>query len=136
MHSRSLQAVKDFFSLSFELDIQPSIWKYYKTPKFNRLMDAFEVMTKYGLNESAFLKEFWPLMNTFPRSLAKKHVDRAIERLSNQTENESQEGSVLQKILKVDKDYAVVMALDMLLAGIDTVYLVKWLTSPPPHFLF
>lgn len=54
MHTRSLQAVKDFFSLSFELDIQPSIWKYYKTPKFNRLMDAFEVMTKYGLNEKGF----------------------------------------------------------------------------------
>ncbi len=55
-------------------------------------------------------------------SLSKKHIDRAIERLAKQTErDQGHEESVLQKILQVDKDYAVVMALDMLLAGIDTV---------------
>ncbi|KAG4080699.1 hypothetical protein HA402_013229 [Bradysia odoriphaga] len=98
-NQKLINAVKEFFLLAFELDIQPSIWKYYKTPKFNRLMDAFEVMT----------------------NLSKKHIDRAIERLANQTENiESHEDSVLQKILKVDKDYAILMALDTMLAGIDT----------------
>lgn len=55
-------------------------------------------------------------------SLSKKHVDRALERLAKETnKNDDHEESVLQKILQVDKDYAVVMALDMLLAGIDTV---------------
>lgn len=55
-------------------------------------------------------------------SLSKDHIDKAIERIASQTENdESHEESVLKKILQVDKDYAVVMALDMLLAGIDTV---------------
>ncbi|XP_037032129.1 probable cytochrome P450 12b2, mitochondrial [Bradysia coprophila] len=98
-NQKLINAVKDFFLLAYELDVQPSIWKYYKTPTFNRLMESFDVMT----------------------TLSKKHIDRAIERIGNQTENdESQEESVLKKILQVDKDYAVVMALDMLLAGIDT----------------
>ncbi|KAJ6639074.1 putative cytochrome P450 12b2, mitochondrial, partial [Pseudolycoriella hygida] len=44
-NQKLINAVKDFFSLAFELDIQPSIWKYYRTPKFNRLMAAFDVMT-------------------------------------------------------------------------------------------
>ncbi|XP_037048515.1 probable cytochrome P450 12b2, mitochondrial [Bradysia coprophila] len=97
-NQKLINAVKDFFLLSYELDIQPSIWKYYKTPKFNRLMDAFDVMT----------------------DLSKKHIDNAIERLSNQVRDGAHEESVLQKILQVDKDYAIVMALDMLQAGIDT----------------
>lgn len=47
LHIITIQAVKDFFALSYELDIQPSIGKFYKTTKFNRLMEAFEVMSKY-----------------------------------------------------------------------------------------
>ncbi|KAJ6642847.1 putative cytochrome P450 12b2, mitochondrial, partial [Pseudolycoriella hygida] len=44
-NQKMINAVKDFFTLSYELDIQPSIWRYYKTPKFNRLMESLEVMT-------------------------------------------------------------------------------------------
>lgn len=59
---------------------------------------------------------------SFPCSIAIKHVNNAVERLENQTEKtQGREESVLQKILQVDKDYAIVMALDMIQAGIDTV---------------
>lgn len=34
------------------------------------------------------------------------------------------EESVLQKLLKIDKKMAIVMALDMLMAGVDTVDMV------------
>lgn len=52
-------------------------------------------------------------------SITMKYVDDAIKRLDN-TGNESQY-SVLQKLLKIDRHYAVLIALDMLFAGIDTV---------------
>lgn len=55
-------------------------------------------------------------------SLSSKHIERAIERLGEQPKtNNDREESVLQKMLRVDKDYAVLMALDMFFAGMDTV---------------
>lgn len=61
-------------------------------------------------------------MMTF-HSIAKKHVDNAIDRISKgETKNmEDGDESVLEKLLKVNPDYAFIMAMDMLLAGIDTV---------------
>lgn len=38
--------IRKFFSLSYELDVEPSIWKYYKTPKFNELMSVFDSVHK------------------------------------------------------------------------------------------
>lgn len=50
-------------------------------------------------------------------------VDKAIEKLEKNPNksDEDREPSVLEKLLKVDRHVAVVMALDMLLAGVDTV---------------
>lgn len=42
-----LQAVHDFFMLSFELEMKPSIWKYYKTPEYKKLIACLHKMTKY-----------------------------------------------------------------------------------------
>lgn len=41
-----IQCVHDFLYLSYELDILPSIWRYYKTPKFNQLMTTLNTMTE------------------------------------------------------------------------------------------
>lgn len=41
-----IKSVKDFFQLSYELEVLPSLWKYVATPKFNELMSAFDNMTK------------------------------------------------------------------------------------------
>lgn len=41
-----IQCVHDFFHLEFELDVLPSIWRYYKTPKFNKLMATLNTMTE------------------------------------------------------------------------------------------
>lgn len=43
---RMIQSVHDFFSLSYELEVMPSIWKYYKTPTFKKLIQALHVMTE------------------------------------------------------------------------------------------
>lgn len=42
----TFQAVHDFFSLAFDIEMQPSIWKYYKTPQFKRLTHTMHEMTK------------------------------------------------------------------------------------------
>lgn len=51
------------------------------------------------------------------------YIDQAIEKLKNKplTTDENHEQSVVEKLLKIDKQVAVVMALDMMLAGVDTV---------------
>lgn len=36
-------------------------------------------------------------------------------------EGSEEEESVLEKLLKIDKPVAIIMALDMLMAGVDTV---------------
>lgn len=49
-------------------------------------------------------------------------IDQAIIKLENKTHQPSdKEPSVLEKLLKLDKHIAMVMALDMLMAGVDTV---------------
>lgn len=54
-------------------------------------------------------------------------VDEAIIRMENNPTQSSDSQSVLEKLLKVDRHVAVVMAFDMLMAGVDTV-LVIWTT--------
>lgn len=47
-------------------------------------------------------------------------VDEAVIRLDKNPSQDSDSQSVLEKLLKVNRDVAVVMAFDMLLAGVDT----------------
>ncbi|XP_026464272.1 cytochrome P450 CYP12A2-like [Ctenocephalides felis] len=97
---KMIQAVHDFFDLIFQLEILPSIWKYVKTPAYHRLMRALDTMTNVSL----------------------KKVDAAIERMINtsQDSKSEHEASVLEKLLKIDRNVAIIMAMDMLLAGVDT----------------
>lgn len=60
-------------------------------------------------------------MTTFFVSIAKKYVDNAVERISQGDGKSMEDESVVAKLLKINPDYAFVMAMDMLLAGIDTV---------------
>lgn len=51
--------------------------------------------------------------------LALKEIDEKKDK--NYINEEFSEPSVLEKLLKIDEKVAVVMALDMLVAGVDTV---------------
>lgn len=54
-----------------------------------------------------------------------KHVETGVQRYEKNklSGNHDHEHSVLDKLLDINKDYAVLMAFDMLMAGIDTVKL-------------
>lgn len=99
---RIIELVKNFFVLTYELDVALSIWKYYKTEKFKKLMWTFDQMTEVIM----------------------KYVDRAVvrlDRLEKVCDMDADDRSILEKLLKIDRRVAVVMAFDMLLAGVDTV---------------
>ncbi|XP_031617812.1 cytochrome P450 CYP12A2-like [Contarinia nasturtii] len=96
--SQLIKAVDDFFTLSFELEMKPNLWRYMKTSKYKQLMNVFDTMTDATL--------FF--------------IDEAIGKLENKSSNQNREPSVLEKLLKIDKHVAMVMALDMFMAGVDT----------------
>ncbi|XP_061391259.1 cytochrome P450 CYP12A2-like [Musca vetustissima] len=93
----------DFFTLSVDIEFKPPIWKYYKTKKFKKLMETLDGVT----------------------DIVSKYVEEAIERIEiaekeGLKSDQKSEPSVLEKLIKIDKKVATVMAMDMLMAGIDT----------------
>lgn len=91
--------VDDFFYLSYKLDGQPHIWRYIRTPNFYKMMRTLDAMTNITL----------------------EYVEQAIKKIQEQnTTKPVEEQGVLEKLLKVDKQTAVIMAMDMLIVGIDT----------------
>ncbi|XP_073817037.1 cytochrome P450 CYP12A2-like isoform X2 [Musca autumnalis] len=100
---RMFQALTDFFTYSLEIEFKPSIWKYYKTSTFMKLMKCLDEIT----------------------DITKGFVEEAIARLEEERKNgmpekPDSEKSVLEKLVKIDKKIAMVMAMDMLMAGVDT----------------
>lgn len=55
-------------------------------------------------------------------SIIARYVDNGLEVLSRreQSEGSAREASVMEKLMKIDRQIAVVMAMDMLVAGVDT----------------
>lgn len=97
-----IDAVNHFLELSFALEIGPSLWRYISTPKYRKLMNSFDTMTDITLF----------------------YIEKSIEQFEKRSKSEHQlerEPSVLEKLLKINKNVAVIMAIDMLLAGVDTV---------------
>lgn len=91
---RLSEALSRFFQLSFEFDVQPSIWKYYETPKFKVLIQTYDEITE----------------------ITTKYINEA----TSQFGKTSDPKGVLEKLCRIDKQIAVVMAMDMLMAGMDT----------------
>lgn len=98
--------LNDFIALSLDIELKPSIWRYYKTPTFKKLMNSLDKLLE----------------------ITTTYINEAIQRLEQEKENglrerAEYEKSVLEKLLKIDKKIATVMAMDMLMAGVDTVSL-------------
>lgn len=54
-------------------------------------------------------------------------IDKSIAELEvKASQNASGDESVLEKLLKIDKRVAIIMALDMLMAGVDTVWKIHF----------
>ncbi|XP_055902449.1 cytochrome P450 CYP12A2-like [Eupeodes corollae] len=94
------ETLRSFFELSVVLDMGPPIWKYIKTKKFHQQMKNYETLSE----------------------ISTKYVEEAIDRIENDKtpRRENEEKSVLEKLLKIDRNVAKVMASDLLMAGVDT----------------
>ncbi|XP_061391258.1 cytochrome P450 CYP12A2-like [Musca vetustissima] len=101
--TRLFQSLTDFIQCSMEIEMKPSIWKYYQTRTFKKLLTSLD-----GVMD-----------------ITKNFVDEAISRLEEERKNgvpekPDSEKSVLEKLIKIDRKIAMVMAMDMLMAGVDT----------------
>ncbi|KAM8704116.1 hypothetical protein ACLKA7_008687 [Drosophila subpalustris] len=96
------KSLDEFFTYAAILEVQPSLWRYIETPMMKKLMKAFDNIKDVTL----------------------EYVNEALERLEKEKQNgvvkPENEQSVLEKLLKIDKKVATIMAMDMLMAGVDT----------------
>lgn len=98
---RMSDAMSEFMQYTYDHDIAPSIWRYYHTPSFKRLMRLHDELTE----------------------ITRKFVDTALQRIEAEGNKEARK-SVFERLLRLDRNIAVVMAIDMLFGGLDTVKLI------------
>lgn len=92
-----IKNVRDTFKMSDKLDNKPGLWRYISTPNFKKAMQVYQEQI----------------------DLAKIFIYKAMEDLKKRDTLPEHKG-VLEKLLEVDENVAVVMASDMLFAGVDT----------------
>ncbi|KAH8401092.1 hypothetical protein KR009_003017, partial [Drosophila setifemur] len=94
--SRLAHHMGEFFNYSFKYDVQPSIWPYYKTPGFKEFLKTYDNIT----------------------DIISNYMEKAMEKF--EFKDDGQTKCVLEQLLRLNKKVAVVMVMDMLMAGIDT----------------
>ncbi|XP_052737991.1 cytochrome P450 CYP12A2-like [Bicyclus anynana] len=92
-----IQMVHDIFKIADELDFKPSLWRYISTPTFKKAMKLYEDQI----------------------NISKHFIGEAIKKLESKKSSTEEKG-VLEKLLEIDENVAVIMASDMLFAGVDT----------------
>ncbi|XP_061378831.1 cytochrome P450 CYP12A2-like isoform X1 [Danaus plexippus] len=93
-----IKVVHEIFYCMYKLDFQPSLWRYFSTPAFKRAMKHYEDQIR--------LSEYF--------------IEMAIKELKEEKKYQNGEKGILEKLLEIDQKVAVIMASDMLLAGVDT----------------
>lgn len=97
--TKLMQCAKDILQLSFKLELLPSPWKYIATPAFKKLMRTYDIQ--------------W--------DVSKHYIDLAKKRITERQHDIPEEDkSILEKLFAIDEKVAIVMANEMLFAGIDT----------------
>ncbi|XP_037951538.1 cytochrome P450 CYP12A2-like isoform X2 [Teleopsis dalmanni] len=94
--------ISEILILAGEFEIQPPIWKIISTPKFKRVMQLLDELQDITLN---YIEE----------TLVRLQEDRKNGTIRNEAEK-----SILEKLFSIDKRIAMVLIVDMLLAGVDT----------------
>ncbi|CAH0717360.1 unnamed protein product, partial [Brenthis ino] len=94
-----IQSVSDVLNIAEKLDFRPSLWRYFPTRTFKKAMRCYDEHVK----------------------LNKYFINETMEQLKLKEKNKNdEEKGVLEKLLDIDPEIAVIMASDMLLAGVDT----------------
>ncbi|CAD7015082.1 unnamed protein product [Ceratitis capitata] len=88
------ESIAEFFSLCYYYEVIPPFWRYFETAGFKKLIKAYDSITE----------------------ITTHYIEKAMEQFDQSAEGKS----VLEKLYRIDKNVAVVMAMDMLMAGMDT----------------
>ncbi|XP_004932126.1 cytochrome P450 CYP12A2 isoform X1 [Bombyx mori] len=100
---RLMKSTRDIFELTYKLEIRPSPWRYIATPAYKMVIEAYDTQ--------------WEISMMYINHARKKLEQRGYD-------IPEEEKSVLEKLIAIDEKVAVMMASEMLLAGIDTVSFV------------
>jgi cytochrome P450 family 12 len=104
------------FQLIYKIDILPSMSKFMSTPNWKKLIQVLDFMLQWvRSNETS------ELTNLIYSRTNLKYINQTLDKLETKKLDEDEKSSVLQKLLKLDRNIAVGMSLDMMIAGIDTV---------------
>ncbi|XP_014102782.2 probable cytochrome P450 12c1, mitochondrial [Bactrocera oleae] len=86
-----------FLKSIYDLGIKPSFYKYITTPTYRRFAKSMDLIF----------------------DITNHYVNEALARLAVNPSKDGEERSVLEKLLKINRKTAIVMAMDMLMAGVD-----------------
>jgi cytochrome P450 family 12 len=81
-----------------ELEVKPSLWRYFSTPDYKKMLSTLDSLTKAIMH----------------------YIDEALQRIEQNPSKDPNQQGVLEKLLQQDRQTALIMAHDMLLAGVDT----------------
>ncbi|KAJ0176637.1 hypothetical protein K1T71_007816 [Dendrolimus kikuchii] len=95
-----IKCSKDIMDLTFKLELLPRFLKFFTKSTFMKLMDVLDLQ--------------WEISTRYINEVRKSINERENEMLE-------EDKSIIEKLLAIDEKVAVMMANEMLLAGIDTV---------------
>ncbi|XP_069672037.1 probable cytochrome P450 301a1, mitochondrial [Periplaneta americana] len=97
---KMIEALQTMLECLYKLDVRPSPWKIISTPSWRAFVKASDFFLEVAL----------------------KYITQATERLKSLPPDSDRELTILEKVLARAKNpkTAVVMALDMMIAGVDT----------------
>ncbi|XP_075161396.1 putative cytochrome P450 12c1, mitochondrial isoform X2 [Haematobia irritans] len=92
--------MQSFTKAFYDLGIKPSIYKYVRTPTYKRFEYSMDFIT----------------------NICRKYVDETLQGLEQHDYREHgyhRERSVLEKLIRIDRKIAIIMAVDLLLFGVE-----------------
>lgn len=104
---RLCEHVSAFLKSIYDLGIKPSYYKYLPSPTYRRFANSMDILV----------------------DVTKFYVNEALKRLEENPSKEGEERSVLEKLLKINRKTAIIMAMDMMIAGVDGVSKCKYFAS-------
>lgn len=124
-----IDAINTFFWTVPEVELRLPIWRIYQNKTFKNYIAALDSFREWISSQMFdFCLKSIRVPNLIFHRLCMKHIQIAMERLIREsdagaTEKNIENISILEKILKQTKDpkIATVLALDLMLVGVDTV---------------
>jgi cytochrome P450 family 12 len=94
-----IQSVLQMFQLMYKLDVLPSMWRIVSTKNWRKYVEILDYMLHTNL----------------------KYINQQIDKIeSGEIGDQNEATSVLQKMIKIDRNVAIAMSVDMMIAGVDT----------------